>query len=89
MQIVTLVVAAFFMSLALTIPALASVKVDDTRPATVRQRLLMDFGWRFALGNARDPSKDFGTNTGCFSYFANAGYGDGAVAFVNGLEAAG
>ena len=26
----------------------------------LRDRLLMDFGWRFALGNADDPDKDFG-----------------------------
>ena len=26
----------------------------------LRERLLMDFGWRFALGNASDPEKDFG-----------------------------
>ncbi|HTU33786.1 MAG TPA: beta-galactosidase GalA [Candidatus Acidoferrum sp.] len=26
----------------------------------VRERLLLDFGWRFHLGNADDPAKDFG-----------------------------
>jgi beta-galactosidase len=26
----------------------------------VRERLLLDYGWRFALGNANDPEKDFG-----------------------------
>ncbi len=25
----------------------------------IRERILMDAGWRFALGNARDPHKDF------------------------------
>src|SRR5947207_7542279 len=25
-----------------------------------RERLLMDFGWRFHLGHANDPAKDFG-----------------------------
>ena len=29
-------------------------------PNTLRERLLLDFGWRFALGNANDPVKDFG-----------------------------
>ena len=29
-------------------------------PSTVRERLLLDFGWRFHLGHADDPSKDFG-----------------------------
>ena len=28
--------------------------------STARERLLMDRGWRFALGNANDPDKDFG-----------------------------
>ena len=45
-----------------------------------REHLLMDFGWRFALGNAVDAKKDFDTGTGYFSYFAKAGYGDGAAA---------
>ena len=40
----------------------------------------MDFGWRFALGNAIDASKDFNNGTGYFSYFAKTGYGDGAAA---------
>ncbi len=57
----------------------AGVKGDDIRPVPVRQHLLMDFGWRFALGNACDPSKDFGTNSAYFSYFAKAGYGDGSA----------
>ena len=26
----------------------------------LRERLLLDYGWRFALGNANDPDKDFG-----------------------------
>ena len=45
-----------------------------------REHLLMDFGWRFALGNATDAKKDFDNGTGYFSYFAKAGYGDGAAA---------
>ena len=45
-----------------------------------REHLLMDFGWRFALGNAADAKKDFDNGTGYFSYFAKAGYGDGAAA---------
>lgn len=28
--------------------------------ASIRERLLLDFGWRFHLGNAGDPAKDFG-----------------------------
>ena len=45
----------------------------------IRERLLMDFGWRFAFGHASDPSRDFRTGTSYFSYFAKAGYGDGAA----------
>ncbi len=43
----------------------------------LREHLLMDFGWRFALGHAYDPKKDFDHATGYFSYFAKTGYGDG------------
>jgi beta-galactosidase len=45
----------------------------------VREHLSMDFGWRFALGHAYDPAKDFYNGTGDFSYFAKTGYGDGAA----------
>lgn len=44
-----------------------------------RERLLMDFGWRFAFGHAYNAIKDFNHATGYFSYFAKAGYGDGAA----------
>ena len=40
----------------------------------------MDFNWRFAYGHPYDTKKDFGNGTGYFSYFAKAGYGDGAAA---------
>ncbi|MEJ2052123.1 MAG: beta-galactosidase, partial [Calditrichota bacterium] len=43
----------------------------------VRQELAMDSGWRFALGHANDPEKDFGYSTAYFTHFAKAGYGDG------------
>ncbi len=42
-----------------------------------REHLLMDFGWRFALGHATDPDKDFGFGTAYFSMFAKAGKADG------------
>jgi beta-galactosidase len=45
-----------------------------------REHLLMDFGWRFALGHSFDASKDFDHGTGYFSYFAKTGFGDGAAA---------
>ena len=28
-------------------------------PAAARERLLLDFGWRFHFGHADDPSQDF------------------------------
>ena len=39
-----------------------------------------DDGWRFAFGHPFDSEKDFGHASGYFSYFAKAGYGDGAAA---------
>jgi beta-galactosidase len=45
----------------------------------VREKLLMDFGWRFALGHSYDTKKDFDNGSGYFSYFAKTGYGDGAA----------
>ncbi|HEX8328942.1 MAG TPA: beta-galactosidase GalA [Hymenobacter sp.] len=45
-----------------------------------RERLLMDFDWRFAYGHAFDPQLDFNHGTGSFSYYAKTGYGDGAAA---------
>lgn len=44
-----------------------------------REKLLMDFGWKFAFGHTYDTKKDFNNGTGYFSYLAKAGYGDGAA----------
>jgi beta-galactosidase len=44
-----------------------------------RERLSMDSDWRFALGNAADPAKDFDTKPGQFSDLAKAGFGSGAA----------
>lgn len=46
-----------------------------------REHLLMDFGWRFALGHAFEAEKDFNHGTGYFSFFAKTGYGDGPADF--------
>ena len=46
----------------------------------LRERLLMDFNWKFAYGHPYNAEKDFNHGTGYFSYFAKAGYGDGAAA---------
>ncbi len=47
----------------------------------VRERTNMDFGWRFALGHAYDPAKDFNNGTAYFSYYTKTGYGDGPADF--------
>jgi beta-galactosidase len=55
-------------SMAPGIPASMGVFARQTPPAgqapapsaSTRQRLLMDFGWRFHLGHACDPARDFG-----------------------------
>ncbi len=47
---------------------------DPNQPNTLRERLLLDFGWRFALGDASDPKKDFGYGSMRFmGTFAKAG----------------
>ena len=38
----------------------------------VRETIRMDEGWRFALGNAADPKKDFGCGTEYFNYLTKA-----------------
>jgi beta-galactosidase len=55
-----------------------SVCQNDSNPP-VREKLSFDTGWLFALGNSSDATKDFNNGTGYFSYFAKAGYGDGAA----------
>ena len=43
----------------------------------LRERLVLDYGWRFALGNANDPDKDFGfgklRGTGTFAKSGDPG----------------
>lgn len=45
-----------------------------------RERLPMDADWKFAFGHPFDTKQDFNNGTSYFSYFAKAGYGDGAAA---------
>ncbi len=40
----------------------------------IRDRLLLDFDWRFHLGHADDPSRDFGFGRGNDGAFAKTGY---------------
>ena len=58
--------------------ARAAQVIESAAAHSPRERLLMDFGWRFAFGHASDVAKDFNHATGQFSYFAKTGYGSGA-----------
>ena len=53
-------------------PARSLTSDDEVSP---RERLLMDFNWRFAFGHATDPARDFDAAPASqmFSYFAKAG----------------
>jgi len=42
-------------------------------PGAGRERLLLDFGWRFHFGNAYDPAKDFGYGLGSTGNFQKTG----------------
>ncbi len=44
-----------------TSPGASANPAGDENPTdSLRERLLLDFGWRFHFGHATDPSKDFG-----------------------------
>src|ERR1017187_2992243 len=43
------------------------------KPGAGRERLLLDFGWRFHLGNANDPAKDFAFGSGRTGSFQKTG----------------
>jgi len=59
----------------------APAQSNDSNAVTMgRERLLMDSGWRFALGHAFDAEKDFKHGTSYFSYVTKTGYGDGPAA---------
>lgn len=47
--------------------------------ASPRERLLMNYDWKFTFGHAADVEKDFNVGTSYFTYLAKAGYGDGAA----------
>lgn len=42
-------------------------------PALIRERLLLDFGWRFHFGHANDAAKDLGYNSGRNGSFQKTG----------------
>jgi len=56
-------------------PAAAAESAANRSPGTAagRERLLLDFGWRFHLGHADDPAKDFGYGSGRTGNFQKTG----------------
>jgi beta-galactosidase len=65
----------------------AALTADGMRespvPGAGRERLLLDFGWRFHFGHADDPAKDFGFGSGRIGNFQKTGnfLPAGAIAF--------
>jgi beta-galactosidase len=51
----------------------ASQAAEQALPGSGRDRLLLDFGWRFHFGNANDPAKDFGYGGGRSGNFQKTG----------------
>jgi beta-galactosidase len=81
MKQIVLAAGVLMLAFASGAPGLAQTS-EQTTASHNREHLLMDLGWRFALGNATDPAKDFDPSpaTNQFSYFAKAGYAVGAAA---------
>src|ERR1039458_8185910 len=46
---------------------------NPSASGTYRERLLLDFGWRFHFGNSNDPVKDFGFGNGRTGSFQKTG----------------
>jgi beta-galactosidase len=64
------------LALILTCAGLLAQAQQPAPVSPLREKLLFDSGWRFALGNAVDPHGDYEFSTVPF-FFAKAGYGDG------------
>ncbi|HTB97009.1 MAG TPA: beta-galactosidase GalA [Terracidiphilus sp.] len=64
-------------------PLSVSSTLASATPGAGRERLLLDFGWRFHFGHACDPSKDFGYGSAGAGNFQKTGHfmPAGAVAF--------
>ena len=54
-------------------PLPAGAAAESPGPGSGRERLLLDFGWRFHFGHADDPAKDFGFGGGRFGNFQKTG----------------
>jgi beta-galactosidase len=69
-----------------TDPLPASGPRKSPNPGAERERLLLDFGWRFHFGNATDPAKDFVFGSGRSGSFQKTGnfLSAGSIAFDDG-----
>ena len=54
-------------------PLPAGAPPESPGPGAGRERLLLDFGWRFHFGHADDPAKDFGFGGGRSGNFQKTG----------------
>lgn len=54
-------------------PSIDDNALASPTPGAGRERLLLDFGWRFHFGHADDPSKDFGFGGSNFGNFQKTG----------------
>ncbi|HEX3472015.1 MAG TPA: glycoside hydrolase family 2 TIM barrel-domain containing protein [Silvibacterium sp.] len=68
------------------VPLPASTARESAMQGAGRERLLLDFGWRFHFGNADDPAKDFAFGSGRTGNFQKTGnfLPAGAIAFDDG-----
>ena len=67
-------------------PLSTSPKHEIPQTGAGRERLLLDFGWRFHFGNADEPEKDFGFGSGRSGNFQKTGnfLPAGSIAFDDG-----
>src|ERR1039457_743848 len=67
-------------------PLTATAPRESSLAGAGRERLLLDFGWRFHFGNADDPTKDFGFGSGRSGNFQKTGnfLPAGSTAFDDG-----
>jgi len=67
-------------------PRSADSALASPTPGAGRERLLLDFGWRFHFGHADDPSKDFGFGSSSVGNFQKTGnfMPAGSIAFDDG-----
>ena len=69
----------FLVLFAIHLPVVCQNQTSISKEFSKRERISIDSNWRFSFGHPFDTEKDFTNGTGYFSYFAKAGYGDGAA----------